>query len=67
MAMTEGNDPLEEAIDVASRIRLERMECVLVDTKVSLEPNDDALRISNALGTPYYKLEDLRSSDDILK
>ena len=66
MAMTEGNDPLEEAIEVASRIRLDRMECVLVDTKVSLEPNEDALRISNALEAPYYKLKDLRSSDNIL-
>jgi len=66
LALTEGNDPLEESIEIASHLRLDRMDCVLVDTKVSNEPNEKALRLSYALEAPYYKLEDLRSSDNIL-
>ena len=66
IAMTEGNDPVQEAIDIASHLRIERMECALVDTKVSKDTNKDAIDLSYALEAPYYKLEDLRSSDDIL-
>ncbi len=66
LALTEGNDPLEESLEIASHLRLERMDCVLVDTKVSTEPNEKATRLSYALEAPYYKLEDLRSSDNIL-
>ena len=66
IAMTEGNDPVQEAIDIASHLRIERMECALVDTKVSKDANKDAIDLSYALEAPYYKLEDLRSSDDIL-
>ncbi len=65
--MTEGNDPLEEALDIASRIRMDRMEAVVVDTKVSSEPNQKAKDLSYALLAPYYKIEDLRSSDNILR
>jgi len=67
LAMTEGNDPFEEALDVASHIRMDRMEAVLVDTLVSLEPNQKAIDLSYALLAPYYKIEDLRSSDDIFR
>jgi magnesium chelatase subunit D len=66
IAMTEGNDPLEEALDIATRVRLDRMEMVLVDTKVSTEVNEKAKKLSIALEAPYYKIEDLRSSDNIL-
>ena len=66
IAMTEGYDPVQEAIDIASHLRIERMECALVDTKVSKDTNKDAIDLSYALEAPYYKLEDLRSSDDIL-
>ena len=66
LALTEGNDPMEEALDIASHLRLERMECALVDTKVSSEVNEKARKLSYALEAPYYKLEDLRSSDNIL-
>ena len=66
IAMTEGNDPVQEAIDIASHLRIERMGCALVDTKVSKDTNKDAIDLSYALEAPYYKLEDLRSSDDIL-
>ena len=66
LAMDEENDPMEEALEIASHIRMDRMECVVVDTKVSIEPNDKALKLSYSLLAPYYKLEDLRSSEDIL-
>ena len=66
IAMTEGNDPLEEALDIATRVRLDRMEIVVVDTKVSSQPNEKAKKLSYALEAPYYKIEDLRSSDNIL-
>jgi magnesium chelatase subunit D len=67
MAMNDEKDPFEEAIEIASHLRLERMECVLVDTKVSNEPNEKARRLSYALEAPYYKIEDLRSSDNIIR
>ena len=67
IAMTDGNDPLEEALDIATRIRMDRMEIAVVDTKVSQEPNQKAKDLSYALLAPYYKIEDLRSSDDILR
>ena len=66
VAMTEGNDPVHEAIEIASHLRIERMECAMVDTKVSKEENENAVKLSYALEAPYYKLEDLRSSDNIL-
>jgi len=67
LAMEPGADPLEEALQIASTIRLDRMECVVVDTKVSNERNEKALKLSYALLAPYYKIEDLRSSDNILR
>ena len=67
IAITEGNDPFEEALDIATRVRLDRMEMVLVDTKVSSQPNEKAEKLSYALEAPYYKIEDLRSSDNILR
>ena len=66
LAMDEENDPMEEALEIASHIRMDRMECVVVDTKVSIEPNEKALKLSYSLLAPYYKIEDLRSSEDIL-
>ncbi len=66
IAMTEGKDPFEEALEIATHVRLDRMEMVLVDTKVSTEPNEKAIRLSYALEAPYYKIEDLRSSENIL-
>jgi magnesium chelatase subunit D len=66
LAMNEGMDPFEESLDIASRIRMDRVEIALVDTKVSMEPNQKAKDLSYALLAPYYKIEDLRSSDNIL-
>lgn len=66
VAMTPGNDPLEESLQIASHLRLERMECVVVDIKVSSVINEKAKRLARALDAPYYKIEDLRSSNDIL-
>jgi magnesium chelatase subunit D len=64
--VNKGADPLEESLEIATHLRLERMECVLVDTKVSVEPNYKARKLAVALEAPYYKIEDLRSSDNIL-
>jgi Mg-chelatase subunit ChlD len=57
---------LEESLQIASHLRLERMECVVVDIKVSSVINEKAKRLARALDAPYYKIEDLRSSNDIL-
>lgn len=67
MALEKDHDPVEEAIGIASRIDLERMECAVVDSKISNEPNMNAIRLAKALRAPYYKLEDLRSSEDIIR
>ncbi|AMK13929.1 cobaltochelatase subunit [methanogenic archaeon mixed culture ISO4-G1] len=59
-------DPFEEALEIASRIRMDRLECAMVDIKVSNQVNDKARKLAYALQAPYYKIEDLKSSEEIL-
>lgn len=58
--LQEGNDPFEEAVEIAGRIRQERSEWVLVDTSSTADPKERAARLSEALRAPYYRLDDLR-------
>ncbi len=67
IAIDENNDPLEEALEIASRIRMDRMECALVDIKIASQPNEGAKKLAYALQAPYYKIEDLKSSENILR
>lgn len=63
--LVEGNDPKEEAFRIASKIRLDRSQFVVIDSAVNPDGSSPAIRLAQSLQAPYYRLDSLRSTKEI--
>lgn len=58
-ASINGEDPLEEALEISKRIQMAGIQSIVVDTEQDFIKLGIAKDIAKALGARYYKLEDL--------
>lgn len=63
--LVEGNDPKEEAYRIASKIRLDRSQFVVIDSATNPDDTSPAIALAKSLSAPYYRLDSLRSTKEI--
>lgn len=66
IAMSEGEDPFEEAMAVAEKIDIPNTKWILVDTSADTDEEERAKRLSLALRSMYYSLDELHTSEGLL-
>jgi len=66
LAMSEGEDPFEEAMAVAEKIDIPNTKWILVDTSATPDEKERAKKLSLTLGSLYYRLDDLHTSEDFI-
>lgn len=60
--MEEGNDPIEEALQIAEKLHIPNMRWIVIDTGIGYSKTDVPERLANRLRAWYYTLDDLRSN-----
>ena len=58
-----GKDPVKESLEMAEKIKNERIRAIVIDTEEGFIKLEMAKTLSEAMKAEYYKLENLRSED----
>ncbi len=64
VSIDENADPIEESLRVAAKISIPNTEWVVIDSGKRFVESDDALNLAHALRARYYRLEDLKASEE---
>lgn len=58
-----GKDPVVESLEIAEKIRKEKIKCIVIDTEEGFIKLEMAKTLSEAMGANYYKLDNIKSKD----
>lgn len=58
-----GKDPIAESLELAKKIRNEKIKCVVIDTEEGFIKLELAKTLSENMGADYYKLDNIKTED----
>ena len=58
-----GKDPVVESLEIAKKIKKEKIKCIVIDTEEGFIKLEMARTLSEAMGADYYKLDNIKSED----
>ena len=58
-----GKDPVIESLEIAEKIKKEKIKCIVIDTEEGFIKLEMARTLSEAMEADYYKLDNIKSED----
>lgn len=58
-----GKDPVIESLEIAEKIKKEKIKCIVIDTEEGFIKLEMARALSEAMEADYYKLDNIKSED----
>ena len=58
-----GKDPVIESLEIAEKIKKEKIKCIVIDTEEGFIKLEMARTLSEAMEADYYRLDNIKSED----